>query len=130
MWSINIGSINSLLVQVFGQIALTNLVTCRNSEFMAGSQYPQTTRSFLKTGLLLVIILILFLFSREKSSYPSRMDQTFPSSLSFSLTENEIDVLLFNSGHFRKLKVVKFQCSVLYRDTLRFLNSIKKLSCC
>ena len=31
---------------------------------MAGSQYPQTTRSLLKTGLLLFTILVLFLFSR------------------------------------------------------------------
>ena len=33
--------------------AQINVVTCKNSELMAGSQYPQTTRSLLKTGLLL-----------------------------------------------------------------------------
>ena len=130
MWFINIGSTNSLLVQVIGQIAQTNLVTFRNSEFMAGSQYPQTTSSFLKLGLLLIIILKLFFFSREKSSYTSEMDQSFPSSPSSSITENEIDNFEINSGLFRKLKSVKFQYSVLYRDTSGFLNPIKELSCC
>ena len=48
----------------FGQNTQINLITCRNSELMAGSQYPQTTRSLLKSGLLLLIELLLFLFSR------------------------------------------------------------------
>ena len=38
----------------FGQNAQINLITRKNSELMAGSQYPQTTRSLLKTGLLLI----------------------------------------------------------------------------
>ena len=48
----------------FGQNTLFNLIICKNSELMAGSQCPQTTRSVLKTGLLLFLILLLFLFSR------------------------------------------------------------------
>ena len=40
-----------------------NLVTCKNIELMAGSQYPQTTRSLIKTGLHLDYH-IIFLFSR------------------------------------------------------------------
>ena len=38
----------------FGQNAQINLITSENSELMAGSQYPHTTRSLLKTGLLLI----------------------------------------------------------------------------
>ena len=48
----------------FSQNTQINLFTCRNSELMAGSQYPETTRSFVKSGLLLFIELLLFLFSR------------------------------------------------------------------
>ena len=60
----NIGPTKTLLFSGFDQNAQINLITCRNSELMAGSQYPQTTRSLLKSGLLLLIILLLFLFSR------------------------------------------------------------------
>ena len=61
----NIGSTKkNVTVSGFDQNALINLIICKNSELMAGSQYPQTTRSLLKTGLLLFIILLLFLFSR------------------------------------------------------------------
>ena len=60
----NIGSTKTLLFSGFDQNAQINLITCRNSELMAGSQYPQTTRSLLKTGLLLLFELLLFLFSR------------------------------------------------------------------
>ena len=62
-------TINSLIQPILplncsGQNTQINLITCRNSELMAGSQYPQTTRSLLKTGLQLLIELLLFLFSR------------------------------------------------------------------
>ena len=80
----NIGSTKTLMFSGFDQNAQINLITCRNSELMAGSQYPQTTRSLLKTGLLLFIELLLFLFSRKKSSSPSKMDQPFPPTPSFS----------------------------------------------
>ena len=50
----NIGSKKSLLFWAIELNAQINLVTCQNSEPMAGSQYPQTTRSLLKTGLLLI----------------------------------------------------------------------------
>ena len=60
----NIGSTNKLLFSSFDQNAEINLFTCKISELMAGSQYPQTTRSLLKTGQLLLVILLLFLFSR------------------------------------------------------------------
>ena len=60
----NIGSTKTLLLSSFDQSAQINLITCRNGELMAGSQYPQTTRSLLKSGLLLFIELLLFLFSR------------------------------------------------------------------
>ena len=52
---VNIGSTKTLLFSGFGQNAQINVITCRNSELMAGSQYPQTTRSLLKTGLLIFI---------------------------------------------------------------------------
>ena len=48
----NIGSTKTLLFSGFDQNAQINWITCKNSELMAGSQYPQTTRSLLKTGLL------------------------------------------------------------------------------
>ena len=60
----NIGSTKTLLFSGFDQSAQINLITCRNSELMAGSQYPQTTRSLLKSGLLLFFELLLFLLSR------------------------------------------------------------------
>ena len=60
----NIGSTKNVTAFGFGQNTQINSITCRNSELMAGSQYPQTTRSLLKTGLLLFIELLLFLFSR------------------------------------------------------------------
>ena len=60
----NIGSTKNVIAFGFGHNNQINLITCRNSELMAGSQYPQTTRSLLKTGLLLFIELLLFLFSR------------------------------------------------------------------
>ena len=85
----NIGSTKTLLFSGFDQNAQINLLTCKSSELMAGTQYPQTTRSLLKTGLLLFLILLLFLFSRQKSSSPSKIDQPFPSTPSFSSSENE-----------------------------------------
>ena len=62
----NIGSTKNVTAFGFGQNTQISLITCRNSELMAGSQYAQTTRSLLKSGLLLVIELLLFLFNREK----------------------------------------------------------------
>ena len=64
----------TLLFCGYDQNAQINLITCRNSELMAGSQYPQTTRSLLKSGLLLFIKLFMFLFRRKKSSSPSKID--------------------------------------------------------
>ena len=60
----NVGSTKLLLFSGFDQNAQINLFTCKISELMARSQYPKTTRSLLKTGLLLLIILLLFLFRR------------------------------------------------------------------
>ena len=60
----NIGSTKTLLFSGFEQNAQINLITCKISELMTGSQYPQTTISLLKTGPLLFIELLLFLFSR------------------------------------------------------------------
>ena len=60
----NIGSTKTLLFSDLDQNAQITLITCRNSELMAGSQYSQTTRSLLKTRLLLFIELLLFLLSR------------------------------------------------------------------
>ena len=60
----NIGSTKTLLFSGFDQNAQINLLNCKISGLMAGSQYPQTTRSLVKTGLLLFIILLLFLFCR------------------------------------------------------------------
>ena len=60
----NIGSTKNVTAFGFGQNTQNNLITCRISELMAGSQYSQTTRSLLQTGLLLFIELLLFLFSR------------------------------------------------------------------
>ena len=59
-----IGSTKMSLFSGFDQNAQINLFTCKISQLMAGSQYPQVTRSLLKTGLLLFVILLLFLFSR------------------------------------------------------------------
>ena len=87
----NIGSTKSLLFWAIGQKARLILVTCRNSALMAGSQYPQTTRSLLKTGLLLNNYIIIVLFSRLKSSSPAE-DQPFPSTPSFPYTESEFGV--------------------------------------
>ena len=59
-----IGSRKTLMFSGFDQNAQIKLLTCKFRELMAESQYPQTTRSLLKTGLLLFVILLLFLFSR------------------------------------------------------------------
>ena len=58
----NIGSTKkNVTVSGFDQNALMYLIICKKSELMAGSQYPQTTRSLLKTGLLfLFYISIVF----------------------------------------------------------------------
>ena len=40
----NIGSTKTLLFSGFDQNAQINLFTCKISELMTGSQYPQTTR--------------------------------------------------------------------------------------
>ena len=56
----NIGSTKSFLFSGFDQNAQINLLTCRISELMVGSQFPQTTRSLLKTGLLLFTITVVF----------------------------------------------------------------------
>ena len=53
----NFGSTKTLLFSGFDQNAQNNLLTCEISELTAGSQYPQTTRSLLKTELLLLFIL-------------------------------------------------------------------------
>ena len=50
----NIGSTKNVTVSGFDQNALIHFMICQNSELMAGSQYPQTTRSLLKTGLFLM----------------------------------------------------------------------------
>ena len=50
----NIGSTKNVTVSGVDQNALINLIICKNSELMAGSQYPQTRRSLSKTGLLLI----------------------------------------------------------------------------
>ena len=72
---------------------------------MAGSQYPQTTRSLLKAGLILFIILRLFLLSGQKSSSPSKMDQSFPSLLASRSLKKGIGILIkFNSGHDQEAK--------------------------
>ena len=48
----NIGSTKkNVTVSGFDQNVLINLIICQNSELMAGSQYPQTTRSLRKIGL-------------------------------------------------------------------------------
>ena len=60
----NIASTANVTVSGFDQNAPINLLTCRNSELMAGSQYPQTTRSLLKTGLLFIYHITSVLFSR------------------------------------------------------------------
>ena len=53
----NIGSTKNVTAFGFGENTQINLIICRNSELMAGSQYPQTTRLLLKTGLLLFVII-------------------------------------------------------------------------
>ena len=119
----NIGSTKMLLFSGFDQNAQINLITCKISELMAGSQYPQTTRSLLKTGLLLFVMLRLFLFSREKSSSPSKMDQPFPLTPSVSSSKNEFRCQLNSiQDIIGKLKICikwyKFQS----RDPSGFLN--------
>ena len=49
----NIGSTKKVTVSGFDQNALINLLICKNSELMTTSQYPQTTRSLVKTGILI-----------------------------------------------------------------------------
>ena len=61
------GRQKNVTVSGFDQNALINLIISKNSELMAGSQYPQTTRSLLKTGLLLINILLLLI----KQQFPS-----------------------------------------------------------
>ena len=53
VWSIKMGLTKSLLFKAIDWIAQINLVTSKNSEIMAGPQYPQTRRSLLKAGRIL-----------------------------------------------------------------------------
>ena len=55
-----------------------------------------------------------------KSSYPSRMEQPFLPTSSFSLSENELDVIYFNLGPSSKIKVFP-------RHIFRFLNMVTDL---
>ena len=50
----NIGSTKNVTVSGVDQNALINLILCKNSELVAGSQYPQTTRTLSKLGLLFI----------------------------------------------------------------------------
>ena len=75
----------------------------QDSGLMAGSQYPQTTRSILKTGLLFYHKSIVF-FQQKKSLYLSEIDQSFPSNDSFSYSENEFNVSLIQFETFRKIE--------------------------
>ena len=48
------GRQKNVTISGFDQNALINLIICKNSELMAGPQYPQTTRSLIKTELLFI----------------------------------------------------------------------------
>ena len=56
----------NVTVSGFGQNTQINLIICKNIEVMVGSQYLHTTRSLLKTGLLLLIISLLLYCSLDK----------------------------------------------------------------
>ena len=105
----NIGSTKTLLFLGFDQNALTNLIICKIVSSMLGLSIPRPRGSsspffYLKKDYYLFIILLLFLFSRYKSSSPSKMDQHFPSTPTFSLSENEFGCYHFNSGHLQEAK--------------------------
>ena len=86
----------------------------QNSELMAGSQYPETTRLLLKTGLLLICyITFVFLTVDKKHHMHRRWINLLPQLLASHYLKTSIDVIYFNSGHTRKLKMVKIQVSFL-----------------
>ena len=60
----NIGSTKNVTVSGVDQNALINLILCKNSELMAASQYPQTTRTLSNLGLLFINFVTIVLFSR------------------------------------------------------------------
>ena len=127
----NIGSTKSLLFWAIGQNAQSNLVTCKSSELLTGSQYRQTTRSLLKTELLLIFFITFVFLSRYKSSYPSEMDQPSPPTPNSSYPEKffSVSVLIkFNSRHSRKLKVVKIELKFPSRNPSGFWNPDKERS--
>ena len=122
----NIGSTKPLLFWAIGQNAQSTLVTCKSSELLTGSQYRQTTRLHLKTGLLLIFhVTIVFFFSRYKLSYQLEMDQPSPSTPNSSYSEMffSVSVLIkVNSRHSRKIKVVKIELKFPSRNPSGFWN--------
>ena len=88
-----IGSTKTLLLSCFDQNAQINLIIRKNSELMAGSQYPQTMKSFLKTGVLLFVILRLFFFSEDKNHHlHQRWINPFPQLLASHYLKMSRDV--------------------------------------
>ena len=81
---------------------------------MAGSQYPQTTRSLLKLGLLLIYYITSLLCSVGKSHHlHRRYINPFPQLLASHYLKTSFVLNKFNSGHSGKpkvcLKQFKFQ---------------------
>ena len=98
------------------------LVICKNSELMAGSQYPQTTRSLPKQGFYLIIMLFCFCSVEKNRHINRRWINPFPQFLaSHTLKINSV-LIKFNSGHARKLKLVEKTVSVPSQEPSGFLN--------
>ena len=90
---------------------------------MAGSQYPQTTRSLLKTGLLLILYHYC-ICSVDKNHHLHRRWINPSTQLLASHDLKMILVLIkFNSRHSEKLKVVKIRSCSSFPRPFRILES-------
>ena len=81
----------------------------QNSELMAGSQYLQTTRSLLYTGLPLILNYNYFCSVDTKHHIHRRWINSFPQLLASLDLKTNLVLIKFNSRPSGKLKFVKLK---------------------
>ena len=121
----NIGLTKTLLLSGFDQNAQINLIICKNSELMAGSQYPQTTRSLLKTelqGYYYLLYYYCFCSVDKNHHLHRRWINPFPQLLASHYLKMNRDVINSTQGTTRKLKTHIYQFESWARDPSGFWN--------
>ena len=80
----------------------------QNSELMAGSQNPHTTRALLKTGFLLIYNFTIVFCSVDKNHHlHRRWINPLPQLLASHDLKTNLVLIKFNSRHSGRLKIVK-----------------------